>query len=495
MMMTMKTKILSASIIAVMAITVGCNEFLDTDPLFTQDAENYFQNESDYEQALIGAYDLLQASFLDVWIGEIASDNSIAGGESVNDTKGLHEIDDMTHGGVNIELRNVFRWYYAGVTRANYIMENKDNIDFDGKDLIIAEARFLRAYYYFQLVKYFGDVPLIIDERLGVDEVQDLERTPASEVYAQIEEDLNAASEVIDWTAPVKGRVTKGAVLSLLGKVYLYQEKFSQSATTLDQVISGDEYSLLPDYDQLFTAASEGNSESVFEIEYSGLEGGSYDCLICLEGNAAPGFQGIRQYNGPVYGDGNSYNLPTQELYDAFSAGDIRRDASVLDLDAFIAAAQPNFSEIITYAIGGGGHTGYYNNKYIKRQGEIGLPDNDLTSPVNYRAIRYADVLLMAAEAHNRSGNDAQALSYVNLVRARANVPDLSSGGTQLTEEIWNERRLELSGEGHRFFDLVRTGQAADFIDNFTPNKNELFPLPQVEIDLAGGNWSQNPGY
>jgi len=495
MMMTMKTKILSASIIAVMAITVGCNEFLDTDPLFTQDAENYFQNESDYEQALIGAYDLLQASFLDVWIGEIASDNSIAGGESVNDTKGLHEIDDMTHGGVNIELRNIFRWYYAGVTRANYIMENKDNIDFDGKDLIIAEARFLRAYYYFQLVKYFGDVPLIIDERLGVDEVQDLERTPASEVYAQIEEDLNAASEVIDWTAPVKGRVTKGAVLSLLGKVYLYQEKFSQSATTLDQVISGDEYSLLPDYDQLFTAASEGNSESVFEIEYSGLEGGSYDCLICLEGNAAPGFQGIRQYNGPVYGDGNSYNLPTQELYDAFSAGDIRRDASVLDLDAFIAAAQPNFSEIITYAIGGGGHTGYYNNKYIKRQGEIGLPDNDLTSPVNYRAIRYADVLLMAAEAHNRSGNDAQALSYVNLVRARANVPDLSSGGTQLTEEIWNERRLELSGEGHRFFDLVRTGQAADFIDNFTPNKNELFPLPQVEIDLAGGNWSQNPGY
>jgi len=495
MMMTMKTKILSASIIAVMAITVGCNEFLDTDPLFTQDAENYFQNESDYEQALIGAYDLLQASFLDVWIGEIASDNSIAGGESVNDTKGLHEIDDMTHGGVNIELRNVFRWYYAGVTRANYIMENKDNIDFDGKDLIIAEARFLRAYYYFQLVKYFGDVPLIIDERLGVDEVQDLERTPASEVYAQIEEDLNAASEVIDWTAPVKGRVTKGAVLSLLGKVYLYQEKFSQSATTLDQVISGDEYSLLPDYDQLFTAASEGNSESVFEIEYSGLEGGSYDCLICLEGNAAPGFQGIRQYNGPVYGDGNSYNLPTQELYDAFSAGDIRRDASILDLDAFIAAAQPNFSEIITYAIGGGGHTGYYNNKYIKRQGEIGLPDNDLTSPVNYRAIRYADVLLMAAEAHNRSGNDAQALSYVNLVRARANVPDLSSDGTQLTEEIWNERRLELSGEGHRFFDLVRTGQAADFIDNFTPNKNELFPLPQVEIDLAGGNWSQNPGY
>ncbi len=492
-MKTIRIKILSASIIAILATTIGCNEFLDTDPLFTQDAENYFQNESDYEQALIGAYDLLQGSFINVWIGEIASDNSIAGGESVNDTKGLHEIDLMTHGGVNIELRNIFRWNYAGVTRANYIMENKDNIDFDGKDLIIAEARFLRAYYYFQLVKYFGDVPLIIDKRLGNNEVQDLERSPASEVYAQIEEDLNSASSVIDWTAPIKGRVNKGAVLALLGKVYLYQDKFTESASTLDQVITGGGYSLSDDYAELFTVASEGNSESVFEIEYSGLEGGGYDCLICLEGNAAPGFHGIRQYTGPVYGDGNSYNLPTQDLYDAFPSGDIRRDASVLDIDAFIAA-QPNSGDI-TYAIGGGGHTGFYNNKYIKRQGEIGLPDNDLTSPVNYRVIRYADVLLMAAEAHNRSGNDGQALIYANLVRLRANVPELSTGGNQLTEDIWNERRLELSGEGHRFFDLVRTGQAAAAIDGFTANKNELFPLPQVEIDLAGGNWNQNTGY
>jgi starch-binding outer membrane protein, SusD/RagB family len=442
---------------------------------------------------LIGAYDLLQGSFINVWIGEIASDNSIAGGESVNDTKGLHEIDLMTHGGVNIELRSIFRWNYAGITRANYIMENKDNIDFDGKDLIIAEARFLRAYYYFQLVKYFGDVPLIIDERLGNNAVQGLERSPASEVYAQIEEDLNAASSVIDWSSPIKGRVNKGAVLALLGKVYLYQNKFTESATTLDRVITEGGYSLSDDYAELFTVASEGNSESVFEIEYSGLEGGSYGCLICLEGNAAPGFHGIRQYTGPVYGDGNSYNLPTQDLYDAFSSGDIRRDASVLDIDAFIAA-QPNPGDI-TYAIGGGGHTGFYNNKYIKRQGEIGLPDNDLTSPVNYRVIRYADVLLMAAEAHNRSGNDGQALIYANLVRLRANVPELSTGGNQLTEDIWNERRLELSGEGHRFFDLVRTGQAAAAIDGFTANKNELFPLPQVEIDLAGGNWNQNTGY
>ena len=123
------------------------------------------------------------------------------------------------------------------------------------------------------------------------------------------------------------------------------------------------------------------------------------------------------------------------------------------------------------------------------------MPDNDLTSPVNYIVIRYADVLLMAAEAYNRNGNDGQALNYVNQVRGRAGLGNLSSGGAQLTEDIWEERRLELAGEGHRFFDLVRTGQASTRIQNFSLNKNELFPIPAVEISLAGGNWNQNPGY
>jgi len=194
-----------------------------------------------------------------------------------------------------------------------------------------------------------------------------------------------------------------------------------------------------------------------------------------------------------VYGDGNSYNLPTQNLYDAFSSSDIRREATILDLDAFISD-QSNPSEI-TYAVGGGGHTGYYNNKYIKRQGEIGLPDNDLTSPVNYRVIRYADVLLMAAEAHSENGTDGKAQQYVNEVRARVGLGGLSSSGDALTQAIWQERRLELSGEGHRFFDLVRTGQAENEITDFVAGKHELFPIPQIEIDLAGGIWDQNPNY
>ncbi len=473
----------------------SCKKFLDIDPLFTQDAENFFETPNDYQRALTGAYDLLQSSFMTVWVGEIASDNSIAGGESVNDTEGLHEIEAMAHDAVNNELRSIFRWNYAGVTRANYLLENKNNIDFEGKDKIIAEATFLRAYYYFELVKYFGDVPLVVDKRLGADEVTKIDRTPRSEVFAQIEQDLIFAAAGLDWNDPVKGRVTKGACLSLLGKAYLYQNKFDQAASTLDQVIDQNQYELISEYNDLFKVNNEGHSESVFDVQYSGAEGGGYGCLICLEGNAAPGFQGIRQYSGPIYGDGNSYNLPTQDLYDAFDVTDIRRDATVLDIDAFIAD-QPNSSDI-TYAIGGGGHTGFYNNKYIKRQGEIGLPDNDLTSPVNYVVIRYADVLLMAAEAHNRATtpDDSKAQDYLNQVRNRVNMSPINATGNALTEAIWLERRLELSGEGHRFFDLVRTGKAADEINGFVSGKHELFPIPQVEIDLAGGNWSQNNNY
>jgi hypothetical protein len=339
-------------------------------------------------------------------------------------------------------------------------------------------------------VKYFGDVPLIIDKRIGIEEARTIPRSPKAEVYAQIEADLVAAAAVLTPVAAQKGRATRGAAKALLGKVYLYQNKFTEAAAIFDEIIDSGQYSLYPDYSQLFSVAAENNSETIFDVEYTGLEGGSYGCLICLEGNAAVGFQGIRQYTGPVYGDGNSYNLPTPELYAAFSPIDPRRAATVLDIEAFIAA-QTNPASI-TYAIGAGGHTGYYNNKYIKKQGEIGLPDNDLTSPVNYRVLRYADVLLMAAEAHYQLGNPSRATALVNQIRQRAGIPGASVNSI---EKVYNERRLELSGEGLRFFDLVRTGQAAQYIPGFVVGKHEVFPIPQVEIDLAGGTWSQNPGY
>ncbi len=471
----------------------SCEDYLNVEPPYALDAENYFNSPQDYEMALIGAYDLLQGNFLDLWMGEIASDNSIAGGESVTDTEGLHEIDNMNHDAVNEELRSLFRWNYAGIARCNFIMEYKDKTPFDGQNIIIGETRFLRAFYYFQLVKYFGGVPLVIDERLGAEAVTEIERSSAAEVYAQIESDLQFAVNNLDWSSPAVGRVNKGAALGLLGKVYLYQKKYDQAVTVLERVITEGNYSLLPDFENLWYAANENNSETVFDIEYSSLEGGGYGCLICLEGNAAAGFHGIRQYDGPFYADGNSYNLPTAKLYNTFDLSDPRRDLSVLNLDSFINL-QPNPGDI-SYAVGAGGHTGYYNNKYIKRQSELGLPDDDLTSPLNYKVIRYADILLMAAEAHAQEGADGPALQYLNEVRARVGMPAKSSAGGQLLADIYEERHYEFAGEGLRFFDLVRSGQAVNEIDNFVPGKHEIFPIPQVEIDLAGGNWDQNPNY
>lgn len=475
----------------------SCDDFVDIDPLYSQTADNYFNSPADYQRALIGAYDLLQTSYLSVWIGEIASDNSIAGGESVTDTEGLHQIDAMTHGGVNQELRSLWRWMYTGITRVNYMFEFENKLTFDGKDEIFAQAHFLRAYYYSELVKFFGDVPVVLDRRYSSSEVRGLSRTPAAEVYGIIESDLIAAAEILPWTTAEKGRITKGAALALLGKVYLYQDKFTEAATVLDEVINEGPYDLVDDFSTLFRVSNEGNLETVFDIEYVGIEGGGYGCFVCLEGNAAVGFHGIRNYEGPVYADGNSYNLPTQDLVDAFGPGDLRLATTILDIEAF-KASQPDPSEI-TYVQGAGGHTGYYNNKYLKRADELGAGDNDLTSPVNHKVIRYADVLLMAAEAHNRkpSPNDALARTYLEEVRTRAglSMTGIPVAGVGLTEAIWNERRLEFAGEGLRFFDLVRTGKAASEIAGFQTDKNELFPIPQAEIDLAGAGWSQNPNY
>ncbi|TAD98757.1 MAG: RagB/SusD family nutrient uptake outer membrane protein [Bacteroidetes bacterium] len=467
----------------------GCSSYLDIEPEATRDADKFFLAPRDYEQGLIASYDLLQTSYLSIWIGEIASDNSEAGGESPTDTEGLHQINTMQHGGQNNELRSLWRWMYAGITRTNYLFENQNNIEFTGKNLILAQNYFLRAYYYSELVKFFGDVPLIIDKRISLSEAASTKRTPATQVYAQIEADLKKAAETLPWVVSEKGRINKGMALSLLGKVQLYQGKFAESAATLEQVIAQGSYNLFPDVKTLFLLENEKNSESIFDIQYVGTQGGSFDCFQCLEGFVAPGFQGIRQYAGPLYSSGFSYNVPTKDLYNAFTQGDPRREASILDIEAFAAA-----NKDVSYAKGYE-HTGYFNNKYIKRANELGLPDNNLTSPLNHKVIRFADVLLMAAEAYNRTGNDVKALQYLNRVRARAKQSNISSSGNQLYEDILRERRWEFAGEGLRFFDLVRTGKAATTIKGFVKGKHELFPIPQVEIDLAGAGWAQNPGY
>ncbi|KIA98820.1 membrane protein [Flavobacterium sp. KMS] len=475
------------------AISISCTDsFVERDPVYSIDSENYFNSESDYYNALIGAYDLLQSSYVNVLLGEIASDNTFSGGESASDVIGFQQVDDMTHTAVNSNIKDVWNWMFAGVNRASYILEFKDKTDFPGKNQILAEAHFLRAYYHFELVKWFGAIPLNGDKRFKLNDEKTIPRSSVPEVYASIEADLLYAVSNLNPNAPEVGRATKGAAQALLGKVYLYQNKYLDASKVLDKVIESGKYSLVTDYNTIFENAGENGRESVFEVQYSDAEGANFGCLQCSEGNVAVGFNGVRNYVGPFFDSGYSFNIPTPKIADAFEVGDKRKDVAILDIVAWAAANNA------TYGVGYK-HTGYFNRKYLPRQGDANIGDQNLTNPNNYRAIRYADVLLMAAEAYNRGGlDDAKARTYLNEVRRRAfgdTNHDISASGPALTDFIWSERRFEFVGEGLRFFDLVRTGKAAQEIVGFKVGKNEIFPVPIEEIQFSNGNWQQNPQY
>lgn len=479
-------------LLVILVVMASCSDdFVEVDSR-NVNSENFFNSEQDYYNALVAAYDLLQSTYLNVMLGEIASDNTLAGGENANDVPGIQEVDDMIHTPVNSQLRDIWSWMYAGVNRANYIMEFKDKTDFPNKEGLLAETRFLRAYYYFELVKWFGDVPFVLDKRIQFGDQFNIPRTPKEDIYTQIELDLMYAVDNLPYVQSPVGRVTKGAAQALLGKVYLFQDKFTESATVLENLIDNGPYELLTDYSTMFENFNENNIESVFEVQYTDVEGAGFGCLQCSSGNVAVGFNGIRTYNGPVFESGFSFNVPTQEVVDEFEDGDNRLQTAILDIEAWAADTGATYTT-------GFEHTGYFNRKYISRQGDLNTGDANLTNPNNYRAIRFADVLLMAAEALNRGGiSDMRAQGYLNRVRERAfgNADNnVIAAGNALTLAIYHERRVELVGEGHHFFDLVRTGRAADEIDGFQAGKHELFPIPRIEIELAGNQWEQNPGY
>jgi len=474
-------------------ITISCSDdFVNRPIAYSIDSENYFNTETDYNNALIAAYDMLQSSYINVLMGEIASDNTLAGGESPTDVIGFQQIDDMIHTPVNGNLKNLWDWMFAGVQRCNYILEFKDKTDFANKNQVLAETRFLRAYYHFELVKWFGGIPMKGDKRFKPGDEKTIPRSSIADVYASIEADLIFASENLAEIPAQKGRVTKGAALSLLGKAYLYESKWSLASQALQGVIDGGKYSLVNDYNSIFEEAGENNSESVFEVQYTDVEGAGFGCLQCSEGNVAVGFNGPRNYTGPLFTSGFSFNVPTQKVVDAFEAGDSRKNVAILDAEAWSASTGASFGK-------GNEDTGYFNRKYIPRVRSANAQgDRNLTNPNNYRAIRYADVLLMAAEAYSKAGDDTKARDYLNKVRDRAfgdTNHRITSSGASLYDFILAERRIEFVGEGLRFFDLVRTGKAAQEIEGFTAGKNELFPIPIEEIQFSNGNWPQNPNY
>lgn len=481
----------------VLLLATACKKFVDYNPHedYQITASDYLKTADDYQKMAIGVYTPLQWLWADPVIGDVASDNSVAGGENATDQLGFQQIDDYQIVANNSYLTEAWKSCYEGINRANYLHQYKSNLDFAGKDALYGEVYFLRAYYYFELVRLFGDVPLFTEKRLSATDSKTLQRSPKADVYAQIETDLNTAIASLPAVNVQKGRVTKYAAQALLGKVLLYENKFDAAAAMLENVVNGP-FSLVANFGDIFLQGGENGPESVFEIQYSN-QSPYYDWSNPGRGQGNLGVQvcGIRNLTGnSPYGQGWSTNLPTQNLANAFTAGDKRKDVTVLDIEAY-KAANPSFN--ITYLVAPYKNTGLYNQKYLPRKGETS-GQVELNYLNNLRTIRYADVLLMAAEALNRSAspNDTKAQAYLNKVRQRAfgdQDHNITATGAALKQAIWDERRLELAMEGDRFFDLVRTGQAAARISGFVAGKNEVFPIPQQEIDISG--LTQNPGY
>ncbi len=408
----------------------SCNKWVDYNPHedFQITELDYLRSESDYRTMAVSVYTPIQWLNQAVPVADIASDNAVSGGENASDVLALQQIDDYTHTPVNYTLTELWQGAYEGVNRANYMTQYKDKnlggvtVAFAGKEALYGEVYFLRAYYYFHLVKFFGDVPLFIDKRLGLSDSKTLTRAKKADVYAQIEKDLNAAIAVLPTVQVQKGRITKYAAQALLGKVFLYQNKFDAAAPVLESIITSNAFSLVSDFGSIFLAAGENGPESVFEIQYSNTSPYyNWNGVNRGQGNHSVQQCGIRGLNGSAampYAAGWSTNLPTQNLANAYTTGDKRKAVTVLDIEAY-KTANPAFG--ITYQVAPYKNTGLYNQKYLPRKGETS-GQVELNYLNNFRTIRYAEVLLMAAEAYNRAtaANDVKAQGYLNQVRQRA---------------------------------------------------------------------------
>ena len=503
-MKTSSIKILS--LVLLLTLLNSCKKWVDYNPRedFRITELDYLKSESDYRTMVVSAYTPMQwtATYM-VMIGDIASDNSVSGGENASDVLSFQQIDDYSHTPINANLTEIWQAAYEGINRCNYLFQYKDanpageKIVFAGKEALYGEVAFLRAFYYFSLVKMFGDVPLFTDKRLGLGDSKSLSRAPKANVYKQVEDDLKAAIAALPAIQQQKGRITKFAAHALLGKVYLYQNKYSDAATVLQPVIDANVFDLVTNFGSIFLASGENGRESVFEIQYSNTSPYyNWGGVTRGQGNLSVQMCGIRGLNGSgsmPYASGWSFNLPTQNLASAYTAGDQRKGVTILDIEAY-KNANPAFN--VTYQVAPYKNTGFYNQKYHPRKGETS-GQLELNYLNNFRTIRYADVLLMAAEAYSKSSTPdfGRAQTYLNLVRRRAfgnNSNDITATGEALYLAILEERRLELALEGERFFDLVRTGQTSKII-GFVKGKHEVFPIPQLEVDISG--LTQNAGY
>jgi hypothetical protein len=477
-------------------VLAGCESFLDKEPQGALTQTTFPTSASDALLAVNATYGtMLDVSFHSGTfpILDIMSDDARKGSNPTDQSAEIGPYDNFTFTKTGYELKSWWATLYMGIKRANVVIEKVPEIDMDVnlRNRYISEAKFLRALFYFDLVRAWGDVPLI----LTTNPASNLVRSPKADVYKQIKEDLLSAITGLDEknTQPSAelGRATKGSAKALLAKVYLFDGDFVNAEKYALEVIKSTQYGLEPLFINASSVDGEHGIESVFEIGAIGLEAAG--------GNQFANVQGVRGTPNRGWG----FNRPTPNLRASFEEGDPRMKGTIIDLgdviDGIIIAGDGTTPDVTKDNEGNIIETECYNRK-------VWTPGNNVATQFghNRRIIRYADVLLIAAEALNENNKPADALLYLNKVRERARqgnnaiLPDITTTEKNaLRNIILNERRHELAMEGHRFWDLVRTNKAAEVLGplGFVTGKNELLPIPQSEIDISQGTLKQNPNW
>ncbi|WPP50058.1 RagB/SusD family nutrient uptake outer membrane protein [Catalinimonas niigatensis] len=483
----------------------ACTDMLEVKPVSSVSGNTYYQTEQQVLNAVNGAYGHLQTLYntadkTNFWaMTEMRSDNTTYQfNEADRGEQQTEELDEFLITTDNYDVQRIWDIMYKGIQQSNIILNRIDGVSFENVALKAqygAEARFMRALYYFHLVRLYGKVPLITKEVDVPDEAFTAERASLDEVYAQIINDLENAIHGLPDAYDIQntGRATRAAALTMLGEVYLTLHYYEQAILMLEQVTQLP-YSLLPDYADAFDPDYKNHQESIFEVQFNAAVEGeasafAYRFVPFNSGADIIGFPDLdRSFAG--------YNIPTQDIVMTYEEGDERKKASV---GFFVAEENGQYDVAIGDSIP-------YIKKFVHSFEARGRTDE------NWPVYRYAHVLLMLAEAHLEIGNTSETLDYVNQVRERASLNALTEGIStdDLREAVYHEQRVELAFENHRWFDLLRTGRAMEVMNaHGEVQKTEqsrlsdaaynileykmLYPIPQREIRL--NNFEQNPGW
>lgn len=471
----------------------GCEDFLTEDLQGTYSNSTFYKTADHAELALTGIYNAV--SFSDVrnnlWVfGDVASDDAVKGGQP-GDQNDIQFIDDFTYQPSNAYLNNIWKHYYEGITRANYLLASLPQIEMEQtrKDEIRGEALFLRSYFYFHLVNIFGELPLKLKPPLTSDQIH-VPLSSIESVYAQIDEDLEVAASVLQNER--NGRVSAGAAWGLLAKSKLYQGAYQEVLSAIEELEATGSYGLSTRYTHNFTLGNQDNQETVFAIRH-------------LSGTSPKLGSYLNQYMAPQPENGYFFNAPTQDFVDEFE----KTAADVADprLDYTVGRAGATWLNGEPYDPTWS-PTGFTSKKHLQPFSEVPKGTKG-DGGLNYLYMRYGEVLLMKAEALNETNQSTEALIPLNMVRQRAResylydedlvgfgaipadlLPDvITEDQNELREAIRHERRVELGLEFHRFFDLMRYGKvtaeaALSSTTDFSYEANRYFLLPLAETDI-----------